>query len=103
MFSLAGIPPLAGFFGKFYIFMSAIKSDFYLLAVVGIVASVVSAFYYLRIVKIIYFDEPSVKFDEFNSSSLNLLFFISSGIVILFFVYPSPILNIGNYAAKTFF
>ena len=81
----------------------AIKSDFYLLAVVGIVASVVSAFYYLRIVKIIYFDEPSVKFDEFNSSSLNLLFFISSGIVILFFVYPSPILNIGNYAAKTFF
>ena len=103
MFSLAGIPPLAGFFGKFYIFMSAIKSDFYLLAVVGIVASVVSAFYYLRIVKIIYFDEPSEKFDEFNSSSLNLLFFISSGIVILFFVYPSPILNIGNYAAKTFF
>ena len=103
MFSLAGIPPLAGFFGKFYIFMSAIKNDLYLLAIVGILASVVSAFYYLRIVKIIYFEEPSEKFDEFNSSSLNLLFFISSAIVILFFIYPSPIINIGNYAANTFF
>ena len=103
MFSLAGIPPLAGFFGKFYIFMSAIKSDLYLLAIIGILASVVSAFYYLRIIKIIYFDESADKFDEFNSNSLNILFFVSTFIVILFFMYPSPIISIGSYAASTFF
>ena len=103
MFSLAGIPPLAGFFGKFYIFMSAVKSDLYLLAIVGILASVISAFYYLRIIKVIYFDDPADKFDEFNSNSLNLIFFASSLIIILFFVLPSPIVNIGSFAARTFF
>lgn len=103
MFSLAGIPPLAGFFGKFYIFMAAIKSDMFLLAIVGIIASIISAFYYLRIVKVIYFDEPSDKFDGYNSKSLNILFIPSTAIMILFFIYPAPIISVASFASKTFF
>ena len=64
MFSLAGIPPLAGFFAKFYVFLAAINSGLYPLAVIGVLASVVGAFYYLRIVKLIYFDEPAPAFDK---------------------------------------
>ena len=63
MFSLAGIPPLAGFFAKFYVFAAAIKADLYGLAVIGVLLSAVGAFYYLRIVKIMYFDEPAKAFD----------------------------------------
>ena len=59
MFSLAGIPPLAGFFAKFYVFLAAIKAGLYTLAVIGVLASVVGAYYYLRIVKVMYFDEPA--------------------------------------------
>ena len=103
MFSLAGIPPLAGFFGKFYIFMAAIKNEMFLLSLVGILASVISAFYYLRIIKVIYFDEPTDKFDGYNSKSLNILFFSSSSFVIFFFIYPRPIVEISNFASKTFF
>lgn len=103
MFSLAGIPPLAGFFGKFYIFMAAIKNEMFLLSLVGILASVISAFYYLRIIKVIYFDEPTDKFDGYSSKSLNILFFSSSSFVIFFFIYPRPIVEISNFASKTFF
>ena len=63
MFSLAGIPPLAGFFAKFYVFLAAIKAGLYALAVIGVLASVVGAYYYLRIVKIMYFDEPQPGFE----------------------------------------
>ena len=63
LFSLAGIPPLAGFFAKFYVFLAAIQSGLYALAVIGVVASVVGAYYYLRIVKIMYFDEPEGAFE----------------------------------------
>ena len=59
LFSLAGIPPLAGFFAKFYVFLAAIEAGLYVLAVIGVLASVVGAYYYLRIVKIMYFDEPA--------------------------------------------
>lgn len=103
MFSLAGIPPLAGFFGKFYIFMAAIESQMFILAIIGVLASVVGAFYYLRIVKIIYFDEPKESYDGFSFRSLNVLFYPSSLAVILFCIYPLPIINIANFASKSFF
>ena len=64
MFSLAGIPPLAGFFAKFYVFAAAIKAGLYGLAVIGVLASAVGAYYYLRIVKLMYFDEPATAFDR---------------------------------------
>merc|ERR1712093_592582 len=64
LFSLAGIPPLAGFFAKFYIFMSVIEAQMYMLAIIGLLTTVISAFYYLRIIKIIYFDKPRKSFDE---------------------------------------
>ena len=83
MFSLAGIPPLAGFFGKFYIFMSAIESNMFALSIIGVLASVVGAFYYLRIVKIIYFDEPQEKFDGLSIRSLSFLFYPSSILITL--------------------
>ena len=63
LFSLAGIPPLAGFFAKFYVFLAAIKAGLYALAVIGVLASVVGAYYYLLIVKIMYFDEPAKSFE----------------------------------------
>ena len=102
MFSLAGIPPLAGFFGKFYIFMSAIESNMFALSIIGVLTSVVGAFYYLRIVKIIYFDEPQEKFDGLSIRSLGFLFYPSSILITLFCIYPSPVINIANYTIKSF-
>jgi|TARA_B110000259_G_C14033901_1_gene408117 NADH-quinone oxidoreductase subunit N len=103
MFSLAGIPPLAGFFGKFYIFIAAIESNLMLLAIIGILASVVGAFYYLRIIKVIYFDEEKHSFDGFNHKSLHLLIHPSAFLIILFCLYPLPLINIANYAANAFY
>ena len=102
MFSLAGIPPLAGFFGKFYIFMSAIESNMFALSIIGVLTSVVGAFYYLRIVKVIYFDEPQEKFDGFSIRSLNFLFYPSCILITLFCIYPSPIISIANFTIKSF-
>ena len=103
MFSLAGIPPLAGFFGKFYIFIAAIESNLMLLAIVGILASVISAFYYLRVIKVIYFDENKNSFEGFNSRSLNILINPSAFLILAFCVYPVPLIAISNYAASSFF
>ena len=103
MFSLAGIPPLAGFFGKFYIFIAAIESNLLLLAVVGILASVIGAFYYLRIIKVIYFDENKNSFDGFKHRSLNFLTHPAAFLILIFCIYPLPLINISNYAASSFF
>jgi len=103
MFSLAGIPPLAGFFGKFYIFIAAIESNLLLLAIVGILASVVGAFYYLRIIKVIYFDESKNSFDGFSHRSLGLLTQPSAILILIFCLYPLPLIKISNYAASSFF
>ena len=94
LFSLAGIPPLAGFFAKFYIFIAVIEQSMYFLAIVGLLTTVVSAFYYLRIIKIIYFDKPNDKFDRFNSLSLKLTLSITTIILVLYFVYPSFLFKI---------
>ena len=96
MFSLAGIPPLAGFFAKFYIFMSVIESGMYTLAIVGLLSTVISAFYYLRIIKIIYFDEIKNPFDKKNNFGITSTVFLSCSILVLFFLYPSILNNIVN-------
>ena len=94
LFSLAGIPPLAGFFGKFYVFMAVIEQSLYLLAIIGLLATVISAFYYLKIIKIIYFDDPNKDYDKHHSIGLKITLFLSTVIMILFFVYPSLITNV---------
>tara|TARA_B100000700_G_scaffold326601_1_gene438620 strand:- start:9620 stop:10969 length:1350 start_codon:yes stop_codon:yes gene_type:complete len=92
LFSLAGIPPLAGFFAKFYIFMAVIESEMYTLAIVGLVTTVVSAFYYLRIIKIMYFDETRKPFEKFNDYKIYGSIILSCVLLVSFFLYPS-ILN----------
>lgn len=102
MFSLAGLPPLAGFFIKFQVLMAIMEQKFYLLALIGILASVVSAFYYLRIVKIMYFDEP-VGFFEPAPSVLQTVLFISSMVVLFVFIFPGPLMNITSAATASLF
>ena len=94
LFSLAGIPPLAGFFAKFYIFVAVIESKMYVLAIIGLLSTVVSAFYYLRIIKIIYFDDGNKSFDKIKNLGISTTLFLSSGILISFFIYPSFLNNI---------
>ncbi len=94
LFSLAGIPPLAGFFAKFYIFIAVIEQSMYFLAIVGLLATVVSAFYYLRIIKVIYFDKSNDEFDKNNSLSLKLTLSITTIIIILYFIYPSFLIKV---------
>jgi len=96
MFSLAGIPPLAGFFAKFYVFMSVIESGMYTLAIIGLLSTVISAFYYLRIIKIIYFDEIKNPLDKIKNLGITGTVFLSCSILFLFFLYPSVINNIVN-------
>ncbi|MBL4739537.1 MAG: NADH-quinone oxidoreductase subunit NuoN [Sneathiella sp.] len=102
MFSLAGVPPLAGFFGKFYVFVAAINSGLYALAVIGLLASVVGAFYYIRIIKIMYFDDEKEGFKPANRT----MTWIMGGAGIftaLFFVYPAPLLSSAAAAAAVLF
>ena len=103
MFSMAGIPPLAGFFGKFYIFIAAIEAGLYALAIVGVLTSVVAAFYYLRIVQMVYFEEPDDPLDKPVSRDLGLVIAGSGLVIVLFFVYPTPILNGAAAAAASLF
>ena len=88
IFSLAGIPPLAGFFGKFFVFEAALNAGLYPLAIFGVLMSVVSAYYYLRIVKIIYFDDPAEETFLPVRSELSVIYFISSFAMLLLFLYP---------------
>ncbi len=94
LFSLAGIPPLAGFFAKFYIFMAVIEVKMYALAIIGLVTTVVSAFYYLRIVKVIYFDKPKKPFDFSYDWGLKSTLVLSSILILIYFIYPSILTNI---------
>ncbi len=102
LFSLAGIPPLAGFFAKFYVFLAAIDAKLYALAVIGVVASVVGAYYYLRIVKLMYMDEPAGAFLPMPNE-LRLVLGICGLFVIFFFLYPSPLVAAAETAAKSLF
>jgi NADH-quinone oxidoreductase subunit N len=100
MFSMTGLPPLAGFFAKFYVFMAAIEAQLYTLAVIGVLTSVVAAFYYLRIVKVMYFDEPAEGFDRPFGRELSLVMGVTGVVVLFFFAFPTPVLD-GAQAAAT--
>jgi len=102
LFSLAGIPPLAGFFAKFYIFKAVIDSQMYTLAIIGLLSSVVAAFYYLRVIKIIYFDKEKEKFDEISGLGMKFSLSISSMIILFYFISPSFLINLSDIAAKVF-
>ncbi len=102
MLSLAGIPPLAGFFAKWYVFNAAIQAQLYPLAVIGVLASTVACFYYLRVVKIIYFDEPAPRFDR-ASPAVTVIMVAASLLVIFFAVWPGPIVSAATAAAKSLF
>ena len=94
LFSLAGIPPLAGFFAKFYIFMAVIEVKMYALAIIGLVTTVVSSFYYLRIVKVVYFDRPKKPFDESYDWGLKSTLILSSILILIYFIYPSILTSV---------
>jgi NADH-quinone oxidoreductase subunit N len=102
LFSLAGIPPLAGFFAKFYVFLAAIKAGLFALAVIGVVTSVVGAYYYLTIVKIMYFEEPARPFAPM-AFELKIVLAITGLFNLLFFVYPGPLIAAATTAAKSLF
>ncbi len=102
LFSLAGIPPLAGFFAKYYVFLAAIQSGLYLLAVIGVVTSVVGAYYYLRIVKIMYFDEPADSFEPVPVE-LRAVLGVSGVLVIVFAVIAAPLVDAAGAAAASLF
>ena len=94
LFSLAGIPPLAGFFAKFYIFKSVIEQSMYFLAIVGLLSTVIAAFYYLRIIKVIYFDEEKEKYDTHHSIWLKMTLATSTLLILLYFTFPSKLVEI---------
>jgi NADH-quinone oxidoreductase subunit N len=103
MFSMAGIPPLAGFFGKLYVFMAAVNEGLYVLAIIGVLTSVIGAFYYLRIIKIMYFDEPAEAFDKMAGREVGTIMAVSGLFTLLFFVFPTPIVSAASKAAAVLF
>jgi NADH-quinone oxidoreductase subunit N len=103
MFSLAGIPPLGGFFAKLYIFMAAIDARLYVLAVIGVVTSVVGAYYYLRIVKLMYFDEPAGAFDRPIGREMQVVIALSAAVTLFFLVFLWPVVSGADAAANALF
>jgi NADH-quinone oxidoreductase subunit N len=100
MLSLAGIPPLAGFFAKFYVFLAAIEAHLYAPSVIGVLASVIGAYYYLRIVKIMYFDDPAPAFDRDQVLSLGTIWSAAGAFSLFFIVFAAPIWTLAEYGAK---
>ena len=94
LFSLAGIPPLAGFFAKFYIFKSVLEQSMYFLAIVGLLSTVVAAFYYLRIIKIIYFDKEKEKYDSDHSLWLRFSLTTTTILILFYFIFPSQLIEV---------
>ncbi len=94
LFSLAGIPPLAGFFAKFYIFKAVIEQSMYFLAIVGLLSTVVAAFYYLRIIKIMYFDKEKEKYDKDHNIWLKFSLTFSTILILLYFIFPGQLINV---------
>ena len=102
LFSLAGVPPLAGFFGKWYVFVAAIRAGLFTLSVIGVLTSVVGAYYYLSIVKTMYFDEPLPKLDPVRFE-VGTVLTVAGLFNLLFFVYPGPLVSAATSAAKSLF
>jgi NADH-quinone oxidoreductase subunit N len=102
MFSLAGIPPLAGFFAKYFVFTAAIKANLVTLAVIGVITSVVGAYYYLRIVKVMYFDEPSGEFVR-EPGEVRFVYVLSGLFVLGFVFFARPLIAWAQSAAGSLF
>ncbi|MTI16679.1 NADH-quinone oxidoreductase subunit NuoN [Rhodobacteraceae bacterium RKSG542] len=102
MFSLAGIPPFIGFFAKFYVFIAAVQAQLYPLAIIGVLASVVGAYYYLRIIKVMFFDEANDVFLPM-SGEMKIVLGLSSAVVVLFFALPSGLIDAASTAANALF
>ena len=102
MFSMAGIPPLAGFYGKMFVFLAAMQAELYTLAVVGVLTSVVAAFYYLKVVKLMYFDEPVLGLERYVPFVSKATLFICALVTGLFFLYPSVLLDAASGASEVF-
>jgi NADH-quinone oxidoreductase subunit N len=102
MFSMAGVPPLSGFFGKLYVFLAAVQGGMWTLAVIGVLTSVVGAFYYLRIVKVMYFDAPEAPFDP-RPASLSFVAAATGLFTTFFFIFPAPFVGAAQAAAKVLF
>ena len=94
LFSLAGIPPLGGFFAKFYVFKAVIEQSMYFLAIVGLLSTVIAAFYYLRIIKIIYFDKEKEKYDSDHGIWLKFSLTFSTILILLYFIFPSQLIEV---------
>ena len=103
MFSLAGIPPLFGFWGKFVVFQAAVAAGLVPLAAIGIAASVIGAFYYLKVVKVMYFDEPAAALDSEIGLGSRAVLILSTAFVFLFIVAASPIITAADTAARALF
>jgi NADH-quinone oxidoreductase subunit N len=102
MFSLAGIPPLAGFFAKFYVFLAAVREGLWPLAIIGVLASVVGAYYYVRIVKIMFFDQPRERFAAIQPK-IGFVMGVTGLCVLLYVVYPGPLVDAAGAAVKSLF
>jgi NADH-quinone oxidoreductase subunit N len=103
MFSLAGVPPMAGFFGKYFVFLAAVKAGLIPLALIGVLTSVVAAYYYLRIIKVMYFDEVKIAIDPVPEYSLRAVVTISALYMLIFTLWPAPIIDRALDAAHSFF
>ncbi len=102
MFSMAGIPPLSGFFGKLYVFLAAVQSGMWSLAIIGVLTSVVGAYYYIRVVKVMYFDAPEAPYDP-RPASISFVAAASGLFTTFFFVFPAPFVGAAQVAAKVLF
>ncbi|OUS15022.1 NADH-quinone oxidoreductase subunit N [Rhodospirillales bacterium 47_12_T64] len=103
MFSMAGIPPLAGFFAKYVVFAAAVNAGLTTLAVIGVLASVIGAFYYLRIIKVMYFDEPSSSFDKPIGNEMTAVLTVSTAFIVFFILFSTPIMDGAAVAASALF
>jgi NADH-quinone oxidoreductase subunit N len=103
MFSLIGLPPLAGFFAKWHVFLAAIEANLFILAVIGVLASAVSAFYYLRIVKVMYFDEPVAEFGAVPRELTVVMAGVTFLVVTYFATVGSPLATAARDAAGSLF
>jgi NADH-quinone oxidoreductase subunit N len=102
MFSMAGVPPMAGFFGKLYVFLAAVQSGLWTLAIIGMLTSIIGCFYYLRVIKVMFFDAAEPAFDV-RPASVSFVAFATGGFTLLFFLLPAPFTSAADAAAKVLF
>jgi NADH-quinone oxidoreductase subunit N len=101
MFSLAGVPPMAGFFGKYFIFLAAVNAHMVPLAVIGVLTSVVACYYYIRIVKVMYFDETSMPIDTISGLGVQAVLAVTAVCMLLFTIWPAPLVDSASAAARS--